>query len=361
MRIIHCADLHLDSGMDTNLTPQKAEQRRHEIQKTFEKMVDYAVDMDVRVILMAGDLFDSGTGRNHKIKERVLDVIRSAPGIDFLYLRGNHDADEEFCAAGNRPDNLKLFGLEWTSYRYGNICITGKEQYDDVNLTGFDDLSLEEKDINICVLHGQVIPGRSATRAGDIPLGALKDKAIDYLALGHIHQYRKEPFDARGVYCYCGCLEGRGFDECGPKGAVLLEADEDGVTSEFVPFAGRCFHEVSVDISGAIREREIMELIEARFQGIPGKSLVKLELCGEINPELDVDIAYLENYFENRFFLLKVKDCTKMRICYEDYEKDISLKGEFIRQVRRSDLAEEDKERVLATGIRALMGREFGR
>jgi exonuclease SbcD len=47
-----------------------------------------------------------------------------------------------------------------------------------------------------------------------ISLKELKNKAIDYLALGHIHSYKMEQLDSRGVYCYPGCLEGRGFDEC---------------------------------------------------------------------------------------------------------------------------------------------------
>ena len=48
----------------------------------------------------------------------------------------------------------------------------------------------------------------------------LKNKNIDYLALGHVHKYKMEKLDNRGIYCYSGCLEGRGFDECGDKGCV---------------------------------------------------------------------------------------------------------------------------------------------
>ena len=54
---------------------------------------------------------------------------------------------------------------------------------------------------------------------------ALKNKNIDYLALGHIHGYKEAPLDGRGKYCYPGCLEGRGFDECGKKGFVLLNIE----------------------------------------------------------------------------------------------------------------------------------------
>ena len=54
-------------------------------------------------------------------------------------------------------------------------------------------------------------------------------KNIDYLALGHIHKYKQAELDQRGVYCYSGCLEGRGFDECGEKGFVLLDIDEESL------------------------------------------------------------------------------------------------------------------------------------
>ena len=49
----------------------------------------------------------------------------------------------------------------------------------------------------------------------------------DYLALGHIHYNVVEPLDSRGVYAYSGCLEGRGFDETGEKGFVLIEVENN--------------------------------------------------------------------------------------------------------------------------------------
>ena len=42
-----------------------------------------------------------------------------------------------------------------------------------------------------------------------------KEKNIDYLALGHVHEYRSGQLDGRGVWAYSGCPEGRGFDETG--------------------------------------------------------------------------------------------------------------------------------------------------
>ena len=58
MKIIHCADLHLDSKMESNLDREAASMRRDELLDTFERMVTYAAENEVRVILIAGDLFD---------------------------------------------------------------------------------------------------------------------------------------------------------------------------------------------------------------------------------------------------------------------------------------------------------------
>jgi hypothetical protein len=54
-----------------------------------------------------------------------------------------------------------------------------------------------------------------------------------------------------------------------------------------------------------------------------------------------------------------VSDETRLRVDYSDYEKDASLKGEFIRMVLQSGLAEEQKAEVIRCGILALSGEEI--
>ena len=86
-KMIHCADLHLDSKMETNLSPEQAKTRRYEILATFEDMVDYAIEHEVAIILIAGDMFDTAQNQQKTIKNRVLDIIRNADKIEFLYLQ----------------------------------------------------------------------------------------------------------------------------------------------------------------------------------------------------------------------------------------------------------------------------------
>ena len=108
MKIIHCADLHLDSKMESNLDREAAGMRRDELLDTFERMVAYAAEQDVRVILIAGDLFDKPNVRK-TAKTRVIEQIKGHSQIDFCYIRGNHDqldfveelsVQEEFTVGG---------------------------------------------------------------------------------------------------------------------------------------------------------------------------------------------------------------------------------------------------------------------
>ena len=59
MKILHCADIHLDSAMTANLDKDKARERRSELLASFKDMVGYAVKECIGVIIIAGDLFDT--------------------------------------------------------------------------------------------------------------------------------------------------------------------------------------------------------------------------------------------------------------------------------------------------------------
>ena len=106
-------------------------------------------------------------------------------------------------------------------------------------------------------MHGQESENNIKDKAEIINLKKLKNKNIDYLALGHIHSFKKEKLDNRGEYCYSGCLEGRGFDECGDKGFVLLDIKNGKINSEFIKFAQRTLYEVNVDLTGLTSNNEI--------------------------------------------------------------------------------------------------------
>ena len=364
MKLIHCADLHLDSRMSANLDKEKAKERKGEILHTFERMVAYAAQNGVAAILIAGDMFDA-RNISATVRNTVLYQIDGHPEITFYYLRGNHDSDNFLSDLEEIPGNLKLFGAEWTAYGEadGKVVISGIELSAENVGAACVSLTLDAGKCNIVMLHGQEAESAAKDRTAVINLKALRNKGIDYLALGHIHAYKKEKLDARGIYCYPGCLEGRGFDECGEHGFVLLDVDEETgrYTHEFIPFARRNLYTVEVDVTDCRTTAEMSGRMDQtlREAGCRPDSLVKVVLRGMLDVACEKDVQYLLAGLNSRFYYGKVYDETTLRIDVEDYRYDESLKGEYVRQVMADDaLSDEDKKLIIRYGLQALAGEE---
>lgn len=363
MKILHCADLHLDSKMQANLSKEKAKIRKNELLNTFIRMVDYAYNNDIEAVIIAGDLFDtktvSATARNV-----VYDGICKYPEIEFFYLKGNHDENSFLSALEEIPDNLKLFDENWVEYSPKNsktIRIYGAEINKANSNKLYNSLVLDNDNFNIVVLHGQESQYQGKDKTEIINLSALKYKGIDYLALGHIHSYKEGSLDARAKYCYSGCIEGRGFDECGEHGFVVIDIDEDkkNYVSQFVPFAYRNIYTKEIDITGCMTSTEIAGIVEKELdeEQYSENSLVKIVLNGNVDVECEKNIDYVLSKIENRFFFVKIYDYSRIMVNYDDFMLDMSLKGEFVRMVKSAnDLDEDMKSEVIRMGIKALTG-----
>lgn len=355
MKFIHCSDLHLDSRMETHLSAEQARMRGREICDTFGRLMEYAKQNGVTAVIVAGDLFDT-----HRVTAKtaafVLDAVAAAPDVDVLYLRGNHDESTLAFAGRTLPPNLKPFGTCWTRFDYGNVTITGIELTSDNCTRLYSELSLDAGRINIAVLHGQ-ISSQPGPELVCLPL--LREKNIRYLALGHLHSWQTGRLDASGEYAYCGCLEGRGFDECGEKGFVLLETGGAGLQTRFVPFARRTLHEVPVDITGLDTVPQIARAMQEASASLPADDLVRFVLQGSCAPDTQKDPAFLCQQLAGRFYFVQVKDKSRLYIDPESYRHDVSLKGEFIRLVMDSELDDEEKDRIIRCGLQALAGEEI--
>ncbi|HHW93887.1 MAG TPA: DNA repair exonuclease [Clostridiaceae bacterium] len=355
MKIIHCSDLHFDSKMESNLPFRKAQERNNELSTTFAKMVSFAVEEGVEIILIAGDIFDA-----ERITSRTadffLDVVREAPGVQFLLLRGNHDGSRRAFAGRKTPPNLKFFGELWTYYTFGEVVIAGVELNNDNCRSIYDHLQLTPETTNIVVMHGQ-----ESTQCGEdnVCLPALRGKHIHYLALGHIHSYKKEKLDTEGEFCYSGCLEGRGFDECGEKGFVLLHLKEHRIETKFIPFARRRLYSIPVDITSLTTVHQIGRAMKQAADGISKDSLIKFTLTGSYTLDTQKDLRFLTQLLNDEFYFVKIDDESQLALEQGSYEHDISLKGEFIRTVLASELADREKDIIINCGIQALSGEEI--
>lgn len=367
MKIMHMADIHLDARMETNLDKDKAKLRKQELLATFSRAIDYAADHEVDAILIAGDLFDTASP-SATSKHLVHDLIINHSTINFYILKGNHDGKDFLCDI-EEATNLHLFSGEWTGYPLNaqqTIMLYGRELGSGSENTAALGLIPDPGKRNIVMLHGQEVSASNAKKGELIPIKDFRNKGIDYMALGHIHAPKVEKLDERGVYSYCGCLEGRGFDETGEHGFMLITISEEdlSVQYEFVPFAGRILHEIRVDVTGDDRTLSMKESIDHEIERTnpSPRDLIKIVLTGSVNAEEDHDLDYLKGCYEDQFFLVKVKDETIYRVSPEEYLKDASLKGEFVRLVLNDDtLSDAEKGRILHYGFQALNGEEVGK
>ena len=354
MKIIHTSDIHLDSPLTARLPSGKVRERRAELSAGFKRLVNEAHTLGADAVIIAGDLFD-----NDRISKRALisaiDVISSANDITFYYLEGNHERAAIRESGITTPDNLKFFEEDWTYFEADSVSIAGRSS---ITKDMFKSLDLPSNKTNIVVLHGEL---RDRSDDDDaIGIQDLKNKSVDYLALGHYHSDSHPDLPEGGIAVYSGTPEGRGFDETGDKGFVLIDITDGKISHTFIPFAKRRLNIIPLDITGALRTSDLYDMAETVLRGVSRDDLVRLELCGGYSPELIKDREGLTEKYSEKFYYFEVKDSSHQEINPDDYKLDKSLKGEFIRTVLSDDtLDEEMKSRIISCGINALMGEEL--
>ena len=337
IKMIHCSDIHLDAVMSGLTDKTKAEERRNEILLTFVRMVRYAAKNGIKAVLIVGDLFDS-----IRISPATIDIVEKCitgnRDIDFYYVAGNHEKDAFLRELSEIPENLKTFSDRKT-YRYDDEKLT---------ITSADDpeeLNLLPEDFNIVLYHGTIKPN------------AWKGKNIDYLALGHFHELKEGSLGSRGRYCYSGCLEGRGFDECGEKGFIRLNIINGILEPIFMQASKRTIHEIEVDVSNARGTGDVDAFISDALErrNVPEEDLIKIVLKGDTSQ--DINTGYLTKKYSDEYYAVRIVDETSLPDQHESNPQyDISLKGEFVRLVMEKEWPEHEKQEVIRIGTQALGG-----
>ncbi len=352
MKIIHTSDIHLDSAMQSGL--EKAKIRREELLTAFSHLADYAKNEGVAAVIIAGDLFDRGKITS-KVRRFVVDTMRNCKDVQFFVLFGNHDAGC-FSFFDDLPENVKVFTSEWEYFDLGEAVICGIELNEQNCETLYGELSLDPERVNIAVMHGAV----SAVCGEDnVNLKQLEGKGIDYLALGHYHSYTEGTLDRRGKYCYCGCLEGRGFDECGAKGFCVLDINGKEIKTSFVKNSIREVVEVEAIFESGDSFSAQKEKVSAALDGVDPSSIVRVRVGGKMRPTDTKFFDQIKAELDGRWFFFDIKDKTDILIDKEDYAGDVSLKGEFVRLVSQKVKDTEEQNRIIACGLAALMGGEL--
>ncbi len=366
MKLIHTSDWHLCSPMECRLPAEKAEIRRRELLTRFADMTAYAKENAIDAVLLCGDLSDDGV-LPYTVQDYLLSLMEDAAPVRFFLIAGNHDRITDKTVGGcftsgrrRMPENLTVFGDTWeTAALSEQVLIHGRSLTGEASAAEIP--ALPDNKYNIVLLHGEIAESSTVLGGEDeiIPLGALRGKNIDYLALGHEHAFRHKKLDARGTWCYPGCPEGRGFDECGVHGFVVLTLDGRHCRgASFVPFSKRELHDLRLDISGLENGiYEVERALAALVQDIPSSDLVRVTLCGTDPTEHGLDLRYLGHRLSERFFWGELRDRRTVKHGGAADTSDVSLRGAFVRAVESLGLSDEEKNAVLRCGLAALDGR----
>lgn len=369
MKLIHTADWHLASPMECRLSKEKAEIRRRELLTRFADMTVYAKENAIDAVLLCGDLSDDGI-LPYETQDYLLSLIADAAPIRFFLIAGNHDRISDKTVGGcftrgrrEIPENLHVFGEAWESAELSaQVMIHGRSLPSGAIPAEIPTFPIDR--YNIVMLHGEISEGSAVFGGEDemIPLTALRGKNVDYLALGHEHTFRHKKLDVRGTWCYPGCPEGRGFDECGQHGFVVLTLDGAHCSgASFVPFAARTIHDLQLDVTaldGGIYAAE--QALGMLVRDIPRTDLVRVTLCGTDPTEHGLDLRYLNQRLSlsGQFFYAELRDRrTPKRTEFTDDPADVSLRGAFARAVASLDLSDDEKNAILRCGLVALEGK----
>jgi DNA repair exonuclease SbcCD nuclease subunit len=364
MKFIHTSDLHLGSKLTSNLDSLKAKDRRYEILHNFNRLLNDAKKQNASFIIIAGDLFDTEKITKQCFNE-VLSQINSHSDLDIIYLVGNHEKTAFIDLIDVLPKNLKaVYQDTWQSFKYSDngkdVVITCANITKSNNGLIYNTLFLNPLNTNIVVLHGQIANTKADDKAEIIDLRQLKNKNIDYLALGHYHFYDKGSLDDRGIYAYSGCLEGRGFDETGDKGYLLVDTD-NVKEPDFIKFAKRTLYEILVDVTDYTCWTDIKNLVLDKVDDIGSENLVKVVLQGELDFNYNADtVLYVDELLKilnDRFYFAKVYNQVTIKINPLTYQNGNGIRGEFIKTVLSDgNLTDIDKNEIIQYGLKALKG-----
>lgn len=237
MKLVHAADLHLDSpllGLE-RYPGAPVEVIRGATRRAMEGLVELCLAEGAALLLVAGDVYD-GDWKDYSTGlffVAQLNRLRES-GTRVVIVRGNHDAASQITRHLRLPDHVvELEHARPTTRVFDDLGVA-------VHGQSFRDRSVKSNlasaypdpirgALNVGVLHTSVTGRPGHDDYAPCTLDTLVGKGYDYFALGHVH--RREVLSEAPWVVFPGNLQGRHVKESGPKGATLVSVDAGRITA----------------------------------------------------------------------------------------------------------------------------------
>lgn len=360
LKILHAADLHLDSPFE-GLSESKAAQRRQEQRELLKRIAQTAQTEGTDVVLLAGDLLDSDSAYTETAEE-LIKALGSIEAPVFI-SPGNHDfyTERSPYARLKLPENVHIFRenrIDCVELPELNARVFGAAFTDRYSAPLLEGFSAEKKFgvTDIMCIHGEV--GAASSRYDPISEAAIAASGMDYIALGHVHKESGLRKSGHSYYAWPGCPEGRGFDETGEKYIYMVSLENGKCSLKPVSIAQRKYVILPVELDGVTP----LEAIKNRLDDNTENDLYRIILRGE--SEQAPDLSSLRRTFEGRFYSLQLRDETLLRRDIWEKAGEDSLRGQFLLRLKNAynaaadDLEREKIVQAVRWGLAALDRRE---
>lgn len=232
-RIIHAADIHLDSplqGLGRLGDACLASELRAATRRAYDNLVRLCIDEKAQLLVIAGDVYD-GDWRSYETGEYFVRGLRTLRdnGIEVALLYGNHDAESSITKRLTMPDGVRVLSAsEPESVEFPDLGVVVHGQGYDVRdvLENLAQHYPHRRDgwVNVGVLHTGIEGIAGHARYAPCTVKDLTACEYEYFALGHIHQ-RSAQAEGDATVWFSGNLQGRHPREAGPKGALVVDVE----------------------------------------------------------------------------------------------------------------------------------------
>ncbi len=360
MRLLLFSDLHLETGFAW-APPEIGRARRRALRECLRAITSLAVTLRVDALCCAGDLYEQDRFRpdtGHFLRE----CFAAVHPIPVFLAPGNHDwlGPASLYRQTSWTPNVHLFEEERLNPAAlaDGITLWGAAHHTPANARGFlDEFRVDRGGVNLALFHGSEQGGFAAQDPDKLPHAPflaeqIHASGLHHALVGHFHK----PRDAAD-HTYPGNPEPLSFGETGDRGAVLITVDATGnVTRERHRVAVTDVNDVLVDLDGVMHADQVQSRVDAALARVKGTARVILR--GEVAPEVEVEPGDLRRPAHIDAWVV-----VSGRVTY-GYDvpalaAEQTVRGKFLRAVlSAADLSEDDRHRVLMTGLRALDGRD---
>ncbi len=352
IKIVHTGDFHIGTSL-SHLGTSLAKMRGDEIRQSLVRVADFCMENEADALIITGDLFDNPKPTKAD-SEFVRNTLSSLSPLNVYIICGNHDymcPESPFSKENYFSDNVHIFPCYEASFDIpGTDVVLWGKSYSEASISpSFDNCVFDESKTNILLLHGDMVAGSSFNIISKETLSVLP---VCYAAFGHIHA--GEIFNIGNVKCaYCGTPEGHSFKDNNTTGIICAEISDGETKLTQVDFSLRKYRTLDFDITGKTEE-EIISGIKALTNR---EDFFSFTLTGEYPESASPDVPYIKNILSESLHYIDITDDSFPGYDLDSIEKEESLRGAFLRELREITSSEEEFVRAAKTGLDALGGR----